>query len=880
MINIKKNPVDSGYFRILFSPLDSEDRYLSEKAECLAKQYITGIPRELELDVNWEFGVEQFAEQKHSSLQWLIKAKQFYREHVIEGNFQLLKFVWHKKPLSFGGWGPKMVIKYEEKERTTINYLTKVMTEEKAKMIESVGNDFNLFQPNEQIMKHSVKAEVEEHATIFSTIMERGDTLDVRVTEIYKQFTSTGNSKKASDELKELYNQICNLYLQTGIDHNQSLGWVKPNKLHLLFNPHGRAIIEECKIIQSEIPFLIPVRWRINTKNGLIEPFTILHGDEWGSNFIAPSKNQTGSVRPIDFEDALIQDLDNDKHSIELEMCKASRKFKTGTGPLAYRTEPTVKVGDPLPLFRYSVFCALGRLLCATIQKLSQENNNDSDKKWIEIAISNFFYVLEKQIDRIFRGERITIPSELNNFQIEDLRRGFLVRTIIAAREWGIYWENKQLSYDMKEYEEEFKGKWRRKWADHFREQLVIEAEWQILTKDNDGHPAQISALYGEILSSAKIYTSTISVDIDRAVNCLNTKYLKGDNKIPVYNSKHAYALRRLGNNPEWDISTDNLNALDDIDLRVQLINRLMKLFENTAEFTNDEKMFDFIKLYIKLQATRNEEFSIEVKNQGVWEIINAVRPEWKIDEILLNFGCNISTTDLVRNYSGYLRTYMQEFPTDPNSFQELRQYILGILQYLDSHKNRAAVSLGSGESLNPLLQLSSYICAWRLSLETLKFNGSPISYAEVAELYRLILQSPSLDSEHICEPVWLLQKIKFTWDSIFGVWRKLLSINSYPFISLIEPLKEATNYFFNDYLLIIKNSDERIHDLDETLVSIIGIWCRLLEKHGKSTAEWLLIKHVKNIWEIHHRDFEEQVNEKEWCYKLRELFKKISESE
>ena len=115
---------------------------------------------------------------------------------------------------------------------------------------------------------------------------------------------------------------------------------------------------KELENLEKKTPFLIPLRW---VGNEVMDCFSILHGDEWGGNFIAPVNPDAGSVRPIDFEDAHIQsievNLDRNNNIDSYQIHKTLHK--TAGGDLAYRFSDSWRYGDPPPLMPIRVWLPL-----------------------------------------------------------------------------------------------------------------------------------------------------------------------------------------------------------------------------------------------------------------------------------------------------------------------------------------------------------------------------------------------------------------------------------------------------------------------------------------------------------------------------------------
>ena len=143
---MERDEIQDELFKILFEPLTLNNLNnprnalrIRENAELIAEKFLTG---ELDLDEDWEFEKDDLSEVKALSFQWLKYARKFYSDIISnpnnqENEFNLLKFVWHKKQQELEGWGPKLVLAAHnsEEETTTIHYVTRKMDAEQTKLV-------------------------------------------------------------------------------------------------------------------------------------------------------------------------------------------------------------------------------------------------------------------------------------------------------------------------------------------------------------------------------------------------------------------------------------------------------------------------------------------------------------------------------------------------------------------------------------------------------------------------------------------------------------------------------------------------------------------------------------------------------------------------
>ena len=876
MIYIKKDKFQTGLFRILFSPLTDDDPYLRDGAHELAKQFITGKnkfgePIDSPLHPDWSFEGEPFEKEKKSSFQWLIYARKFFKEYVVNGEFRLLKFVWHKKKPELEGWGPKLVLAAEggEKTRSTIHYVTKKMDLERAEEIAKLGTIFNHYQPPQQRTPHPVDVRSSEHATVFTTKMESGRTLEEHFNEVYDVFMEKEDD--SIDRMNELFEQIINLYLQPTIEYDSrgmtaklpSLGWVEPSTYewkYLDFEENNlfHPLLEH----EQKTPFLIPIRWTAVDHEEKLQPVTILHGDEWGGNFICPS-SKTGSLRPIDFEDAHVHFLKNNPALDNVSYCapiSIRKEHIVGGGKLAYRIQKTADYDRPLPLFRYCAFSALGRIICSLIQKQSQTKSSKKDHRWIELTISRFFCVLESTLDK----EIMKMPRsrEIGESSEKKLRQGLIFRTILAARDWSIHWTTKHVSVNTEE-SKDFMGKWDQKWLNYFQTQLRYEGRWQYMDKDGSGRPAGVPTYYCSILKS-HIHSEMKKQETEDFFNAIHFLEEQWYEPRTTQGYRQVTELSDLCEDIEWK---ENYHSLSILQMKITFINIMYKLSIYQLDIDEDEEKISTFLVDI-LARTEIQEDLLEhgYEVQSYW--LSFVQME-KVKMALIEIKpINNINPIHIKNFEGYFGAWAKMVLHGMQN-PEVRRIIPIILNELEAISNRLKIA-NINDSL--LYQLrSSLTNVWVRTIYLKKVIIEDIE--ERNELLTHMIATPPLDLEKnkIQEPLWILDKVLFTIRQELEFYTNNPEEKHYLSENVIHTLGHAMITFFDLYQQprTWRNPQERLEMANKCIFNIV----ECLEMLLSVRSEWLNI--VNDVWNQNHEVWgkKKYIQDKAWAAKWQELY-------
>ena len=742
------------FFNTIFSPLKNPSKAGIKDAKEKAFGFVKGEHfGDIDNNILDLWDLSALNEEQANSWKWLRALKERYKGIVVNDDIKIHKFVWHKKS-NEAGWGPKLVTEIMGTDQHQFLYVTKPMDEAKIELIKTVGSLFNLFQPVQQGFSHDVSVEQAKDFTIISVLADNGETLEKEFESILKPL----NIKS----MDSLFQKIIKLYLQPEIHELPSLGFVAPIKYGKEWkygsdwNDEKDPQLKFLRDFEKTAPFIVPLRWE--EKGEQTHCITLLHGDEWGGNFMAPPSD-AGSIRPIDFEDAHIQRVEvelNDQKNIDsyLKPSQDQESHKTAGGSLAYRV--TSRPGEAPPLHAYSAMSALGRLFAALVQKQTLKTNPQEADEWIEEVTARFFNNLRNSVNTFISNQKIEKNLESLNLDPEITRRGLMVRAVLAAYNWSEHWKYKPRDDDG--HDECYEGKWKKSSLEEFQFQLGIQGEWEVCSRDSKGRPATIGHDYAKILRSEidtyNDWTEFEQTDISTAISLLEDF---GNTGIRVPNKEY----RELG-------YLDNLlpfeKDLSDV------------VFERRRESTKHERLenkIDFINAHFILEKEEKrgttegtpafdyfikciKAYPIDEHWKEIWlfwrDIYSWVGCELKPDAdkvwtMQVNFDAHI-----IGNSNLQLESIIKTFETgtllerDQQS-SERNLILTKHIAYLNSFRKRIVLSSGENSSI----LLDSRIARFCSKLGELIFeNLSEMDYTDLNFLTNLIRLANDGDREFV----------------------------------------------------------------------------------------------------------------------------------
>jgi hypothetical protein len=531
-VNMVTDDEQTEFFEIIFAPLRTINisKINIKKATDLANEFFEGKKlKQYNLEFK-DWDTTSLNETELASWKWLIGMRKAYPRLRTSG-IEVHKFVWHKK-LNEAGWGPKVVIKEGKERSREFQYITKPMEKRRELEIRKVGSEFNLFQPPQQDYDHVVWNHEIDGTTTFKVLAEKGKTLG----EVFDDYIK----KEKFPELKNLFDKIIQLYLQREIETLPSIGFVDAQKPSWKGKKTSKNTwLKDLENIEKGTPFLIPLRW-VETEDK--ECISLLHGDEWGANFIAPINPDAGSVRPIDFEDAHIQgvevDLDQENNIISY-IKPIKNTHRTAGGDLAYRASSfwnSWKHGDPPPLHAYSSMSALGRLFAALVQKRTMTPFLEDDDTWIETVTALFFHCLRTEVEKRLtsnEGDNLLKELKLNR---KFTQHGLMARAVLATYNWSNYWKHKVRDTD--EDDQYYIGKWKKSSLEEFQFQLRVQGEWEMMTLDSMGRLSTYANDYVRVLQNehdSEEWNEREMKDLENCMRYIETRAHGTEDSVPPY---------------------------------------------------------------------------------------------------------------------------------------------------------------------------------------------------------------------------------------------------------------------------------------------------------------------------------------------------------
>lgn len=531
----EKEQID--FFNTIFTPLRQKKVSVKDAKKAKSNAY-KFLKREcfgnMADDVLEQWNLDSLTDEETESWKWLIAMRQRHKNitEMREENIdiKIYKFVWHKKP-NEAGWGPKLVTKVSGSDHSEFLYITKPMDKKTISKISTVGTKFNLFQPPQQEHKHAVEVKSENGFTNIKVLAEAGKTLEKEFERIIELPEREG--------MDDLFQRIIGLYLQDTIDYLPALGFVEPRKTGkewkygYVWTKETNRQLYDFREVEKMVPFLVPIRWEKHKPSRRI---TLLHGDEWGGNFMAPTSRE-GSIRPIDFEDAHIQHVEvevDDQNNIRsyLATSQGQDSHLSAGGELAYRVTTSWSAQAP-PLHAYSAMSALGRLFAALVQKQTLKTDHQKVDEWIEEATARFFFRLQESLNRFMTSSSGTKFLKRLGLEREITQRGLMLRAVLAAYDWSEHWKSKKRDKD--DHAEYYEGKWKKASVEEFQFQLLVQGETEFIGWDFQTrfHMFYLPILEDELNSG--LWNDVEKQDIRNCIDYVDRQLLGAREKVPIY---------------------------------------------------------------------------------------------------------------------------------------------------------------------------------------------------------------------------------------------------------------------------------------------------------------------------------------------------------
>lgn len=445
---------------------------LSDRAAAAQGHANALLDRKYEQESVWDAYTKvstPLAELEAAYLGLLVWVDSKINSKIKDDRWTLLKFVWDRVPGDSFGWGPKAVLR-EHNTHDGVDAIHYVVLKHSANgfteqanidRIQKLGEIFLEFQPSE---RGNTATESEGHRIQTATITvgtstvtlldisvgrEFGETLEHHVERLLES-TRTEEIRSSAIEVGK---SIANLYFQQSTsDQLESpqplIGFVDSSQTWPRIQHAPKKELVELVSVAKEGSTPVPIRY----VDG--DAYLILHGDEWGNNFVAPSTS-TGRLRPIDFEDFTVLNID-----IQAD---ASIRFvetqtvESASGDLADR------IGNESPrLATFSCPGAVGRLCTALVQTASKNGLIHDPKAFRNFCFGLFGGVFDGIIEASKKAEEAQ-PQGPDKFE---LRGHWFAQTLVSMIDWATYWSTKPKtkywkSNDFEEFLRHIEDAWR-----------------------------------------------------------------------------------------------------------------------------------------------------------------------------------------------------------------------------------------------------------------------------------------------------------------------------------------------------------------------------------------------------------------------------------
>ena len=264
---------------------------------------------------------------------------------------------------------------------------------------------------------------------------------------------------------------------------------------------------------------------------------------------------------------------------------------KMAGGLLAYRCFSGLGDREPPPLHAYSSLSALGRLFCALIQKLTQDEDYENLKNdnWIEDATVLFFQILRKTLNNCLTKSVCNDQIIQHNLDIDQVQRGLIIRAVLAAYDWSEHWNKK--------------SKWEESSFSEFQFQLCVQGEWELFTLDEEErlmtwHHEYATLIQNEYFSTD--WSNDEKKDIKKCAIYLRHRVSQGRRQLPS-SYVHLPMLKRI--TLEHDSETAEIH--EPLDKNNRLLNKINFINahsvsqDSEAEVECIEKLKEYFRMYI-----------------------------------------------------------------------------------------------------------------------------------------------------------------------------------------------------------------------------------------------------------------------------------------
>ncbi|MDB2333666.1 tetratricopeptide repeat protein [Candidatus Poseidoniales archaeon] len=341
------------------------------------------------------------------------KLQLFYALHKQRENLnkKIKKITWSGVTSS---WGPKIVMSDGE------SYYY-------------IFNDFTEF--DEYREKYNIAAKLGAAPQYRSEYVDEGEDFNLRIIRVIATlrcrtlaefFTAENLGKKGEFSKSKLPERLSEEFFRNELDATMN---VSSDELMAVLPRLTSGDIDPCvdSILKKTDEWNIP-RVKITYENDAEETQTyfVVHGDEWGGNFLVTEKAE--QVYVIDYEDAIYSNSNNQGEVQQVGGDLSSRIFNPEK---MKKTEDSLEdQGLDFSPIGLSVFASIGRLMAALVQYHS---------RWRELEKDGILGI----VDTYLKSFEISFSEKNSILRNDHWESNYKPMILLHAWDWAIYWNKK-----------------------------------------------------------------------------------------------------------------------------------------------------------------------------------------------------------------------------------------------------------------------------------------------------------------------------------------------------------------------------------------------------------------------------------------------------
>jgi len=384
------------------------------KSKLIILQYFLNIPKNQRcfLEESEQKLLMNHAEvflPNNSTMQEINKLQLFYALHYISQHEErkIEKITWDEVKSE---WGPKIVIKDVNEYRTLYYYHDN---------FEELVSKYNIAAQLGATENHKPNYNIETIETPKHLIWLKINDITPTVTlsHLFRNLIMDSNEEGIGVQFESIMKLYFGSSLETISVDNKDICLTLPRLSEQVLRQYSKALGNH---------IVLP---KIRGPSNDNKWYHIVHGDEWGDNFLVGK--DTGNTYFLDFEDSLFVEVNG-------------KQVEAVGGDLSSRIFYKTKSNDTekYSLYGLSLFASLGRLLAALIQHESKpypksheiclEKKHIMSPKLIEMVVRSFICKCENKI-----------PKSSSEYSTS-----FITQILLSSWDWATYWSEKGKFHD------------------------------------------------------------------------------------------------------------------------------------------------------------------------------------------------------------------------------------------------------------------------------------------------------------------------------------------------------------------------------------------------------------------------------------------------